>query len=281
MKNTREENLFRKQSQRKCWTLSVSAPFQEGGKRATAQFSSILGVGVSISFLWDFFLLVFFKKLFFFSYAGLLPCIYLPPRSLKKPQVSIIRFFFVYFLLLLVWGCVVRVCVLVHWWGGGQRARAVRSTMAAKPSARLSCTSWAVNCPLLSEGNLVLFLKLWGASVAWIRERWDWMDHQTPSLTSVGIAIAAFYFHVLPFSQPRGEDDEKPLFRGRSYCPGLQRSAEDHTVSFASVVSFATSDLFFLLLTLLCEIDLDQFLFIWATVWPFSESRIYKIVVLI
>lgn len=187
-----------------------------------------------------------------------------------------------YFLLLLVWECVVRVCVPVRWWGGGQRARAVRSTMAAKPSERLPCTSWAVNCPLLSEGNLVLFLKLWGASVAWIRERWDWMDHQTPSLTSVGIAIAAFYFHFLPFSQPRGEDDEKPLFRGRSYyCPGLQRSAEHHTVSFASVVSFATSDLFLLLLTLLCEIDLDQFLFIWAMVWPFSESSIYKIVVLI
>lgn len=88
------------------------------------------------------------------------------------------------------------------------------------------------------------------------------MDHRTPSLTSVGIEIAAFYFHLLPFSQPRGEDDEKPSFGGRSYCPGLQRSAEDHAVSFASVVSIATSDLLLLLLTLLCEIDLYQFLFI-------------------
>lgn len=49
---------------------------------ATTQLSSIWGVGVSISFLWDFFI-SFFLKLFFFPYAGLLPCIYLPPRSLK------------------------------------------------------------------------------------------------------------------------------------------------------------------------------------------------------
>lgn len=28
----------------------------------------------------------------------------------------------------------VKVCVPVRWWGGGQRAKAVMSTMAAKPS---------------------------------------------------------------------------------------------------------------------------------------------------
>lgn len=50
----------------------------------------------------------------------------------------------------------VKVCVPVRWWGGGQRARAVMSTMAAKPSERV----------LSSELSAVLGGKLGAVSSA-------------------------------------------------------------------------------------------------------------------
>lgn len=58
------------------------APFPGKQLQQPHNLAPFGGWGVSISFLWDFFISFFFK-LFFFPYAGLLPCIYLPPRSLK------------------------------------------------------------------------------------------------------------------------------------------------------------------------------------------------------
>lgn len=58
------------------------APFPGKQLRQPHNLAPFGGRGVSISFLWDFFISFFFK-LFFFPYAGLLPCISLPLRSLK------------------------------------------------------------------------------------------------------------------------------------------------------------------------------------------------------
>ena len=137
-KREREKNLFRKQLQSKCCMLSASGPLSRKAVPVTTQFSSIWRVGGFHFLPMGFFLLVFFF-LNCFSFPTLVYCLVsIYPQGVRKPQVSIIGFFLVYFLIFLVWEHVVRICAFVCWWGWRLCARVMTSRKGIRKSV-----SWA------------------------------------------------------------------------------------------------------------------------------------------
>ena len=97
--------------------LSASGPLSRKAVPVTTQFSSIWRVGGFHFLPMGFFFISFF---FFncFSFPTLVYCLVsIYPQGVWKPQVSIIGFFLVYFLIFLVWEHVVRICAFVCWWG--------------------------------------------------------------------------------------------------------------------------------------------------------------------
>lgn len=117
-KKKRERNLFRKQFQSKCCMRSASGPLSRKAVLVTTQFSSIWRVGGFHFLPMGFFFISFFFFKNSFSFPTLVYCLVsIYPQGVWKPQVSIIGFFLVYFLIFLVWEHVVRICAFMCWRG--------------------------------------------------------------------------------------------------------------------------------------------------------------------